>query len=265
VFIGGKEMSQEIDELVSNLLGRGYGYLQVDAQYVANAKDAARLFIESLKHIHMGWGFKRPGERELDAGVISKDARDIKTFFHSSHDLPLLMGNKPLTPQQKECLKTLDACRRYLETLGKSIASHLGMEIGIPELSHLVDQTTKVSRPYNVSTLRVLSYPDVADQKGASAHYDRSFLTMHLGDSGGNLEVFNECREWESASPPQGSVLVFGGVKALELTSGRLTPCYHKSTTIRGKERTAAVMFIHADSGREVPDAQKEYDRFYGR
>ena len=258
-------MSQNIEDLVGELSEKGFGYIPIDSQKINEAKDAARCFIESLVHVHGGWKFTRPGEHEPDVGVIDKAGKDIKTYFHSAHDLGFLKGNKPATSQQIECLRVMDGCRYLLETLGLDIAACLAGELGLPNLKQLVRESAKLSSAYNVSTLRLLSYPDVSDQKGARAHYDRSFLTMHLGDSGGSLLIQNKAGMWEYASPPQGSALVFFGVKILELTNGKFEPILHKSTTARGKERTAAVMFIHTDIGRQVSDAEAEYKRFHAQ
>ena len=255
-------MSQEIEDLVKQLMGQGWGYIPVDSQITGDAKDAAKRFIESFEHKHHGWALTRPGENGPDVGVIDKAGKDIKTYLHLAHDMSRLAHGKPLTGQQRECLRVMDKCRNQLEALGCSIASAIDEQLEDMSFAHLMRQASKSDIPYNVPTLRFLSYPDVFEQKGACPHYDRSTITMHLGDSGGELYVQNESGNWERASPPQGSALVFFGVKILELTGGRLKPCYHKSTTVRGKERTAAVMFLHADISHPVPDAAAEYQRF---
>jgi hypothetical protein len=258
-------MSQEVARLVDELFKKGFGYIPINAQLINNAKSAAQIFIDSLEGCHVGWDFTRQGESSPDVGVIEKIGKDIKTYFHSTHDMPLLAHGKRLTSQQRECLRVMDLCRRSLETLGLNIAAELETCFENVDLKGLMLQASRMTVPYNVSTLRILSYPDVRDQRGASPHYDRSFISIHLGDSGGHLLIQNGDGAWERASPPQGSALVFCGVKVLELTKGRLKPVLHKSTTIRGKERTAAVMFVHADIGHPVSDAQKEYERFYAK
>ena len=258
-------MSQEIDRLVQDLQQQGFGYIPVDAQLIANAKDAARLFIDSFNHIYSGMALTRPGEHGPDVGIISKMDKDIKTYLHLAHDMPVLLGNKPFSPQQRECLSVMNTCRYQLETIGADVAARLDRQFGGTNFSSRVRKASRTSVPYSVSTLRFLSYPDVKEQKGASPHFDRSFITMHLGDTGGNLLIENKQGHWEQASPPQGSALVFFGVKVLELTGGKLKPSNHKSTTVRGKERTAAVMFVQADNGYLVPSAEAEYRRFYAK
>jgi isopenicillin N synthase-like dioxygenase len=167
-------------------------------------------------------------------------------------------------------LRLMNDCRREFEKLGFDIASKvehclldLGNE-GIPHLGHLVNQASRERRPYSVSTMRFLRYPDTAVQKGASPHYDRSFFSIHVGDSGGSLMIQTRSGEWQRASPPCGSALVFLGVKAPSLLGLEHRPILHKSTTLRGQERRAAVLFVQADIGHPVPNAQTEYGRLYG-
>lgn len=253
---------QNIESLAKSILDESFGYASVDPLLAEIVEDATSRLFESLDHIHHGWTFTRKGEAAADVGLLNQDGRGIKLCFHSTHDLPLYVGNRPLSPQQKECLKVLDRCRRQLEEIAINLAGHLEVALEMVDLMQRVIDATRIADPYNVSTLRSLIYQDLPGQKGASPRFGRSFLNLHLSDNGGDLFIETAPDTWERASPPKGSLLVIPGAKALELTGGRIKPVRHKATTIRGRTRKAAVLFVHADVGHPVPDAQAEYERF---
>lgn len=262
-------MSSEQELAVDQLLDHGYAYLTFDSSLINNASNAFQLFLRSLGENKSRWYLTRLGENDADVGVVEKGGQqgsDNKTYFHLSHDLPMMANNSGATEtrQQLVCLRTMNKLHDVLKALSLDITLELFRRglVG-PEVTSLISDTFRLSVPYNVSTLRLLSYPDVPGQSGAKAHYDKSWLTFHLGDDGGEIKVLDDSKQWVIASPPRGSVLVFFGVKALSLSGGTLKPLRHLSTTLPGKERTAAVMFVHTDIGHEVCDAEAEYEHFH--
>jgi isopenicillin N synthase-like dioxygenase len=150
-----------------------------------------------------------------------------------------------------------------LKSLASSIVGELVKREDLP-IEYALDALVpfRLQRPYSTSVLRFLRYPDIPGQAGAKDHFDKSFLTIHLGDDGGELYIEDRAGQWVLASPPQGMALVFFGVKALYASNGVLTPLRHKATTEPGKVRTAAVLFAHVGLDIDVQDAQVAYDSF---
>ena len=262
-------MSSEYEQATDQLLSEGYAYLSFDSTLVDNARDAFKLFLRSLGKNKSRWSLKRPGEETSDVGVVEKDGQlgfDNKTYFHLSHDLPMMAdrGGAAETRQQLVCLRTMNKLHDALKIQALNITLELIRRCHVqPELTSLINDTFRLSRPHNVSTLRLLLYPDIPGQTGAKEHFDKSWLSLHLGDDGGEIMVLDASGQWVKASPPRGSLLFFFGVKALALSNGELKPLRHKSTTLPGKERTAAVMFVHADVGHVVSDAEAAYRHFH--
>ncbi len=260
---GGCVMS-DIVTAVEDLLKDGYAYIPIEALAVMNAQMAAKRLMRSIGE-DPRWSITRPGEEEPDLGVISRSKQqgyDEKSFFHFAVDLPV-HAPKNITKQQKACLRIIESLYHTLKSLASNLVSEMAKREEIP-IEYLCDPLVpfRMQRPYGTSVLRFLHYPDTPNQTGAKEHYDKGFLTIHLGDDGGELYVMDDQGNWVLASPPQGMALVFFGVKALYASNGVLKPIKHKSVTEPGKVRTAAVLFAHLDVGVEVRSAQEAHDTF---
>lgn len=261
----------EYEQIVRDLLQNGYAYMPIDSVLVSNASQAADKFLQSLDGDYERWALTRTGEEEPQLGVITKSKAqgfDEKLYVHVPHDLAYKVSLSGIreTPQQLVCLRLMNKLHDALKSISLNLSYELAEQGAIePELYNTVVHTFRMSEPYNVSTLRFLFYHDVPDQTGAKAHYDKSFFSIHLGDDGGELWIKDASGAWIRASPPAGSALVFFGVKVLEATGGIYRPILHKSTTVPGKDRKAAVMFVHVDIGHEVRSAEEEYQRFFAQ
>jgi hypothetical protein len=254
----------DIVTAVTDLLKDSYAYIPVDTILVTNAQKAAQRLMRTIGSDNR-WCITRPQEDEPDLGVISKTKRegyDEKSYFHYAIDLTLY-APKDITKQQKACLRVIDKLYGSLKGVSHSVVTELVKRERL-SIEHASDALIpfRHQQPYNTSALRFLHYPDVPEQTGAKAHFDRSFLTIHLGDEGGELYIQDAAGDWILASPPQGMALVFFGVKALYASNGVLKPLRHKSTTEAGKIRTAAVLFAHIELPLEVRNAQKAYEAF---
>jgi 2OG-Fe(II) oxygenase superfamily len=256
----------DIATAVTDLLKDGYAYIPVDALAVANAQKAAQRLLRSIGSDE-SWSITRRGEDEPDLGVISKSKQqgyDEKSYFHFAVDLPIL-APRNITKQQRACLMLIERVYHALKMESSNIISELVRREELPIEQLDILGSFRLQRPYSTSVLRFLNYPDTPQQTGAKDHFDKSFLTLHLGDDGGELYVQDTTGAWVLASPPQGMALVFFGVKALYASDGALKPLRHRSTTEPGKVRTAAVLFVHTNLDIEVKDAQRAYDEFYAQ
>jgi hypothetical protein len=98
------------------------------------------------------------------------------------------------------------------------------------------------------SVLRLLDYPAHGGEIKAKVHYDRSFLTLHAGDVGGELFIRHRDGSEEVVSPQEGEIIAFWGMKAqiFGMKSKHLIcPVAHG---VRGKPqevRKAIVSFWH--------------------
>ncbi len=100
------------------------------------------------------------------------------------------------------------------------------------------------------SVLRLLDYPPYENEVKAKVHFDKSCLTLHAGDIGGELFARLPNGEERAISPRKGQMIVFWGVKARVLVSKHghvLSPLAHG---VRGKPnevRKAVVSFWHTN------------------
>lgn len=263
-------MDVNYEKVADDLVENSYAFVPIDTVLVNNAMGATQKLLRTLGDVKR-WALTRDGEHEADVGHITKrykDGYDEKTYFHFALDLPLLLDNAGVreSAQQKACLQIIEQLHMGL----RSIALNIVTALQVPErelLSFATDglmrNTFRLHEPYNTSVLRYLEYPDINHQTGAREHYDKSLLSIHLGDDGGELYAFDRSGEWVAISPPPGMAVVFFGVKILYATDGKLLPLKHKSTTVPGRMRTAMVMFAHADVEHQVTDSQKSHDEFY--
>lgn len=228
----------------------GVAIFPIDTGLIESARTGFKEFVKRRdeRGDHAQWSFSRPGEHEVDLGLIQRNGAeyDTKSFLHHDHsyymrlkkakvaassvDATFLMANQWL----------LDAVNRNGLELVKALDAQYNINCAD---SYVACQ--KEVLPYSTTTLRSLYYPDGPHQTGAKAHIDRSFLTIHLGDEGGSLQIMQQDGQWVNISPPDGFAVAFFGVKALWMTGGRKQPLKHRSITFPGSDRFAFVHFGH--------------------
>ncbi len=257
-------------KIVTELVRDGYVFVRINSVLVSDAQAALKKFLQSLGDNFEQWALTREGESEADVGVISKLKQggfDEKMYVHFAHDLPVILEKAGIkeTKQQRACLTLIERLYQELKDMALGVIDELDRKKLLVEgdFLRIVKNTFKLPKPHNVSVLRYLNYPDTPDYTAAKEHFDKSFLTIHLGDESGELYIVDKDEQWKSVSPPQGMALLFFGVKALYASKGLISPLRHKSVTTPGQARTAMVMFVHADVGREIADAGEAYAAFY--
>lgn len=252
--------------LVRTLLSEGMVLVSVDQTLVDDALGACLELITMFQDDPGKCSYTRAGEYEPEVGLVyrpGKNGSDHKYFFHYSHDLQFPVE------ATKQCgvLKKLYEMLGLLSlTIGQQLDDEYSELFSSPLAPNIL-QCLLQSLPYSTTTLRGLWYPNTVDRNGAKAHIDRSFITAHLGDEGGNLwAILNpDDEQGVPVSPPKGKALLFFGVKALHVSGGRLKPLRHRSTVEQDGDRKALVQFTHLDVNVLVSDAKKAHDAFYER
>lgn len=245
--------------------------IPVDQTLVDDALGATERVIASLDPTL--WSLVRPGEGEPDVGLVYRPGKgnaDHKYFFHYSHDLKALAWGQRLSHGaiHHELIvieRLYSELNRTALAIGAALEDILPSQLGGVLVKRML-QSMNESHPFATTTLRGLWYPAHAGQKGARAHLDRSFLTLHLGDEGGSLLALSNENDPHGRviSPRKGNALVFCGVKMLELARGRLTPLWHKSTVEANRDRKALVHFVHVPTAVQVTDAKETFVAYRG-
>lgn len=264
-------MSTTIREVVNELVSKGYVKVPLEVhripdELIRTAIDTMSSVIKKSNHFDKRFTLTRRGESEPDMLLVHRHAeegKDHKSFMHYSHDIPKqLQAEISRIVPNWNTLQRLDIeLNRFIENVCGVLEKEHKALFGI-ELSSRFRRSITRSMPYNTTTLRGVYYPPSLEQKGAKAHFDRCFITAHLGDQGGNLYAHHALQRGSSVSvsPKSGEILLFWGVKAFMLSRGAVVPLYHSASTLQYRERRALVRFNHLAVGKKVVDARAYYD-----
>ena len=194
---------------------------------------------------------------------IAKDAKhhDLKEFWHVGRDLP--EGNPladasmppniwPARPEGFQAIFT-ELYRQFDET-GAAILSAIALYLGLDE--HWFDQGIEDGN----SVMRLLHYPPIPNLEGeairAGAHGDINLITLLLGAEEAGLELLYQGKEWVSASPPEGALVVNVGDMLERLTNHVLPSTVHRVVNPpperRGVARYSTPFFLHFASDYEI-------------
>lgn len=266
---------------VTSLVRDGYVIVpqhihKIPLKTIARAIDSSQALIQIMTRLDCPTKFTRAGEHEAEVGLVHrapKEGKDIKYFFHLAHDLRLLIKTVPelesrLKPHRQH-IAALEALYYDLFYFLKVVVLHTQLAVFAlrelrPSLAEQFSKTFTESLPDSTSTLRGLWYPASESHRGARGHFDRSFITAHLGDRGGSLFGHREMGTGQAfdISPETGQILLFWGVKALIHSQGALKPLWHSATTRPDEDRQALVLFGHIDLPQPIEDAMMGYQQF---
>jgi isopenicillin N synthase-like dioxygenase len=166
---------------------------------------------------------------------IAKDAKhhDLKEFWHVGRDLPegspLADASMPpnVWPARPEGFQDVftELYRQFDET-GATILSAIALYLGLDE--HWFDQGIEDGN----SVMRLLHYPPIPNLEGeairAGAHGDINLITLLLGAEEAGLELLFQGKEWISASPPEGAMVINVGDMLERLTNHYLPSTIHR-------------------------------------
>ena len=166
---------------------------------------------------------------------IAKDAKhhDLKEFWHVGRDLPdgspLADASMPPNawPARPEGFQQVftELYRQFDET-GATILSAIALYLGLDE--HWFDQGIEDGN----SVMRLLHYPPIPNLEGeairAGAHGDINLITLLLGAEEAGLELLFQGKEWISASPPEGAMVINVGDMLERLTNHYLPSTIHR-------------------------------------
>jgi hypothetical protein len=249
---------------------------KIPTKTIARAIDSSQALIEAMAQFDCQTALLRYGEREPELGLVHRtpdDGKDIKYFLHLAHDLRFLIKTVPeleikLRPHRHH-IAVLEALYYDVYFFLNVVLLHAKLEVLAlrqltPDLIERFNKSFTESLPDSTSTLRGLWYPASQAHQGARGHFDRSFITAHLGDRGGSLLGHREMGLGQAfdISPKFGQILLFWGVKALMLSQGTLMPLWHSATTRPDEDRQALVLFGHVEIPHLVDDALVGYQEF---
>jgi isopenicillin N synthase-like dioxygenase len=166
---------------------------------------------------------------------IAKDSmhHDLKEFWHVGRDLPegspLADASMPpnVWPARPDGFHEVftELYRQFDET-GATILSAIALYLGLDE------QWFDPAIEDGNSVMRLLHYPPIPDLKGeairAGAHGDINLITLLLGAEEAGLELLFQGKEWISASPPEGAMVINVGDMLERLTNRVLPSTIHR-------------------------------------
>lgn len=166
---------------------------------------------------------------------IAKDAKahDLKEFWHVGRDLPegspLADASMPpnVWPTRPDGFKDLfEDLYRQFDATGATILSRIAVYLGLDE--HWFDPAIEDGN----SVMRLLHYPPIEGIDGeairAGAHGDINLITLLLGAEEAGLELLYKGKEWISASPPPGALVINVGDMLERLTNHVLPSTIHR-------------------------------------
>lgn len=166
---------------------------------------------------------------------IAKDAKhhDLKEFWHVGRDLPegspLADASMPpnVWPARPAGFQdTFTELYRQFDETGAAILSAIALYLGLDE--HWFDNGIEDGN----SVMRLLHYPPIPNLEGeairAGAHGDINLITLLLGAEEAGLELLYQGKEWVSASPPEGALVVNVGDMLERLTNHYLPSTIHR-------------------------------------
>ena len=166
---------------------------------------------------------------------IAKDAQhhDLKEFWHVGRDLPpgspladasMPPNVWPVRPEGFQAVFT--ELYRQFDATGATILSAIALYLGLDErwFDKGIDDGNSV--------MRLLHYPPLKGVEGeairAGAHGDINLITLLLGAEEAGLELLYQGKEWISAAPPEGTIVINVGDMLERLTNHVLPSTIHR-------------------------------------
>jgi len=249
------EHTARIHELITN----GYALFPFPhEEAVAAAHRAFSVFLEECADPDL-WALSWPGAPRPSAGLIYRDGEvrpsgeksDRKYFWHYAPGVRELIRERALSidtaaPLVDASEALFGECHALATQVLEGLEKTLTESTPYQAFCDADSSATSTDR----NTVRLLYYPprEAEESECARPHTDRSFLTVHVGDVGGELQITSESDgSVRSVSPPPGYALVFFGEKARRYSRELPSAVLHSSRVESGKERRAAVFFAHID------------------
>jgi len=194
---------------------------------------------------------------------IAKDAKhhDLKEFWHVGRDLPegspLADASMPpnVWPARPEDFRDVfSELYRQFDQTGATILSAIAVYLGLEP-----DWFDKGIDEGN-SVMRLLHYPPIPNLQGeairAGAHGDINLITLLLGAEEAGLELLYQGKEWISASPPEGAMVINVGDMLERLTNHYLPSTIHRVRNPNPERaafsRYSMPFFLHLRSDFEI-------------
>ncbi len=250
---------------ITEMCQYGYTYIPIDSDLLSPVCEGWGCFLETQPQAETDVRLQCliPGEHEPDLGFFPpRPQKDNKYLLHYHPLLFEMLQNKGNFDQSVWTL--LEACRplyAHLKLQTICLLRALDQEFGCAAAAEFVESTERL-QAYETSMLRCLAYPAVPAQTGAAPHWDKCTLTHHLFSSSGALCVVDASGNRVDIPARSNHMVIFPGVKILELTHKQVKPLYHSARTETDRRRIALAFFAHTSTTEPVIDAAEAYARY---
>lgn len=207
-------------------------------------------------------GKYEPDDGFIDwAGTVTQSSngfqKDVKRMFHYRPDFwKMFLGCMSMNmPQKSFSIETrflLQKCQSlfvyHMQIALALLVAFDRLQIIPGSFAHAFQECLEYPVATSRSLVRLIDYPSQIGTERARVHFDRSFLTLHAGDEGGELFVRHEDGTEVVVSPKPGEILAFWGAKATLHTKDCahvLSPVAHGARGAQNSTRRAVVSFWH--------------------
>ena len=223
------------------------------------ARDSARRFfalpIDEKQKVRIDAyhrGFLRVGEAKMYGGA-NPDLKESFVFGLDieSDDREILAGNPLLAPNNwpgfmpelrpacNNFYTAMSACARSLMR-AFAIAMNLAPEFFLHNVQRPVSRGSLIYYPPQPPRMGT-------DQFGVAPHTDYGCLTLLWQDATGGLEVLNKQKEWVTAHPIEGTLVVNVGDLLARWSNDRFSSTAHRVINGSGHERYSMALFFDPD------------------
>lgn len=197
-------------------------------------------------------GYLKVGE----AKMYSRARPDLKESFIWGIDVPeddadYIVGNPMMGPNRwpafmPELRPALNAYMDASHTCAKRMLRALAVSLDVPEDTFVRHFNKPISRG------ALVHYPpqppEAGDQQfGVAPHTDYGVITLLHQDDVGGLQVFSNQREWVTAHPIPGTLVINSGDLLGRWSNDRFRSNSHRVVNASGRERLSIAMFIDPD------------------
>lgn len=237
---------KQFEQIVDDLVKQGHAFMSIDIDLLESAESAARIFLLSQRAGWKDWHFKRNDATEF--GIVEETGTDSVTSLSKNlalsfaHDLS--RRKSPDDAHVRACLGAVTNLYNHLKREVASLAQALDQHCGTPDVAVRMRSTFDTGNE-RASSLQLRS-SRCGRRSLANTLQADSVLSLYFANEDSEIWLKNEVTgKWELRSPPYGSVLIFFGVKVVELDNPAFKPSVYKVEANSGKRLCTTVLNVH--------------------
>ncbi len=256
---GRKAVGTQMREAVERI---GFFYVSnhgIDQALIAQVDTLAHRFFArpiedklTVEPVGMHRGYLKFGE----AKMYQRAKADLKESFIWGIDVPdddadYMAGNPMIGPNRwpafmPELRPVLNAYMEASHASAKRMLRALAVSLDVSEDTFVRHFNKPISRG------SLVHYPpqppDAGDQQfGVAPHTDYGVITLLHQDNVGGLQVFSNQREWVTAHPIPGTLVINSGDLLGRWSNDRFRSNSHRVVNSSGRERLSIAMFVDPD------------------